>query len=175
MGTTCARPCATGGITHAAPGGGGGSPRGSAPSAGLDCCDNGGGGGGTQTSILQVLDKVILGPGKELRPRKGNTARLRRRQAHDVSGPPSHVPHRPGGHVRVKLPVGSAIIVQGKNGTKEKLWVTKGCMQGANENRRGPPRKAPRWAQDAPQLPPQAPRPPTLVLPCSTQPRIHDR
>ena len=111
MGTTCARPCATGDATPAASGAGGRSPRGSAPCAGLDCCSNGGGGGGTQTSILQVLDKVILGPVKELRPRKGNKARLRRRQGHDVSGPPSHVHHRPGGHVHVKLPAGSAIIV----------------------------------------------------------------
>jgi hypothetical protein len=69
MGTTCTRPCTTGDATHAVPGGGGGSRRGSAPSAGLDCCDNGGGGGGTQTSILQILNKLILGPGKELRPR----------------------------------------------------------------------------------------------------------
>ncbi len=120
MGTACARPCTTGDATHAVAGTGGRSPRGSAPSTGLDCCSNGGGGGGTQTSILQVLDKVILGPGKELSPRKGNKARLRRRQAHDVSGPPSHVRHSPGGHVHVKLPVGSIRMVQETNGKKEK-------------------------------------------------------
>ncbi len=78
MGTTCARPSTTGDATHAVPGAGGGSPRGSAPPTGLDCCSNGGGGGGTQTSFLQVLDKLILGIGEELSPRKANKARLRR-------------------------------------------------------------------------------------------------